>query len=99
MKYISAAIQWFNVNVKQNQSVYAYFIHALFSYFFVSYTHYKLGLNIWIACIIWTIFTAFLEYWYDANYEKNPPQTFRQNTLDFISYQIGLWATVGLICL
>lgn len=32
------------------------------------------------------------EYWFDATYEHNPPQTFWNNTLDFATYMVGAWS-------
>lgn len=40
------------------------------------------------------VYAAVKEYWFDARYEKNPPQTFWMNTQDFIGYVAGAWLAV-----
>jgi hypothetical protein len=46
------------------------------------------------------LFAAAKEFIYDANFEKDPPQTFKDNMQDFCGYLGGLalaWIAIGVI--
>ena len=46
-----------------------------------------------VASLI-TLYAAGKEFWFDAKYEKNPPQTFKDNIEDFLGYALGAWMAV-----
>lgn len=47
-----------------------------------------------VASIV-SALAAVKEFWYDANYETNPPQTFLDNFEDWLGWTLG--AIVGLL--
>ena len=51
---------------------------------------------LWVALGI-TGLAAGKEFWFDATYEKSPPQTFMDNFEDFISYFAGAWITYLIV--
>jgi hypothetical protein len=49
------------------------------------------------TAILITVYAGLKEFWYDANYEKNPPQTAIDNVEDFAGYVVGAWVTVLIV--
>jgi hypothetical protein len=43
-----------------------------------------------------TAAAAVKEFWYDAKYEKNPPQTFLDNSEDFFGWALGAWISYDI---
>lgn len=71
----------------QNMQFVAFFAHAGVSAWIARRFHF------WPVPLLIVLFAAVKEYWFDARYEKSPPQTFRDNTEDFLGYALG--ALVG----
>lgn len=42
---------------------------------------------------------AVKEFWYDATYEKNPPQTFADNLEDWIGWSLGAVSGIFFLCM
>ena len=49
----------------------------------------------WQIATGFVLFAAVKEFWFDARYETDPPQTFDDNLQDFLGYVIG--SVLGLI--
>lgn len=71
------------------------FVAACAHFFAAAYaiSHLPIHLRIYAACAV-TVAAAIKEFWFDAKYEKNPPQTFMDNLQDFASWTAGAWMGV-----
>jgi hypothetical protein len=76
----------------QNIQFVAFFAHAGVAALLVEHLP---GNALWWALSILVIGGG-KEYWYDAKYEQNPPQTFWDNTEDFLGYAVGALAGYAL---
>jgi hypothetical protein len=57
-----------------------------------------LRLGVWTSVFL-TAFAIGKEFFWDSNFEKNPPQTFKDNAQDFCGYLGGIalaWGLIGL---
>lgn len=69
----------------QNAQFVAFFAHAGVAALLVEH----LPGHAWWWLTGMLVYAAGKEFWFDATYEKNPPQTFWDNLEDFIGYAIG----------
>ena len=46
----------------------------------------------WATCALIVVVAGLKEFWFDATYEKNPPQTFLDNFEDWIGWGVGALA-------
>jgi hypothetical protein len=53
---------------------------------------------VWIALPIVAAAAAIKEFWYDATYEL-PKQTFKDNLIDFLFYELGSLVGLGIAAL
>lgn len=52
-----------------------------------------------IVSVVGIALAAAKEFFYDARFEQNPPQTFSDNMTDFVGYVLGVvgaWIVIGL---
>lgn len=71
----------------------AFIAHSAVSFILVEH----LPMRQWLTALLITIYAGIKEYYFDARYEKNPPQTFKDNTEDFLGYVLGAWLAVILL--
>ena len=76
----------------QNIQFVAFFAHAGVAYFILSNWPY-----LWLVVGI-TLFGLVKEFYFDAKYEKDPPQTFMDNLEDFVGYVGGAWLGYWFSC-
>jgi hypothetical protein len=46
-----------------------------------------------IVCLVAVV----KEFWFDARYEQNPPQTFWDNLDDAAGYAVGMWFALAML--
>lgn len=91
---IIAALKWLAQKIAalgESSQFVAFWAHFGVSMGLVDHT--RLAHKVYMASGI-MVYAAVKEYWFDARYEKNPPQTFWMNTQDFIGYVAGAWLAV-----
>ena len=89
---IAQLVQWiaaFGQNI-QAVAACAHFFAAGYLIFLFS------GHALWAAVGI-TVYAAVKEFWFDAHYEANPPQTTLDNFEDFAGYAAGAWITYAIV--
>lgn len=83
----------FIANLGQNIQFVAFMAHMFFTAWLISRFD---SLDLRITLAIAAIFISFVkEFWFDATYEKNPPQTFKDNLQDWLGYTLG--AILGVL--
>lgn len=83
----------FIASIGQSIQFVAFFAHFFCAAYVIS-RFYDWDLRILLALLV-TIGAAIKEFWFDANYEKNPPQTFKDNLEDWLGWTLG--ALLGVI--
>jgi hypothetical protein len=74
----------------QNIQFVAFWAHFGVAALIVEHTPHHLFTTVIVALL-----AAVKEFWYDAKYEKNPPQTFLDNLTDWLGWTLG--AVVALL--
>jgi hypothetical protein len=84
-----------NFIAKLGQS--AQFVGGCAHFFFAGYVVFALHSYALTAAVAITTFASVKEFWFDAKYETDPPQTFVMNLEDFLTYAAGAWLTYFMV--
>lgn len=82
-------MSWTNkiATLGQNIQFVAFFAHAGVSYFVIDVA--PEPVKMWLAWLI-VVLAGIKEFYFDARYEKNPPQTFWDNLEDWLGWSVGV---------
>ena len=72
------------------------FVAFMAHLFFAAYLLKEFSAHRWWLAGGIIVFAAAKEFWYDAAYERNPPQTMLDNVEDFMGYAVGVAIGVWL---
>jgi hypothetical protein len=75
--------------IGQNEEFIAFQAHCWFAYA-VTLTVWLLGYRFFFVSVVVVLAAAVKEFWFDARYEKLPPQTAEDNLVDFVGYLSGV---------
>ena len=89
MAILSTLSSWVS-KLGQSMQFVAFWAHFGVAALVVEHMPHKL-----LAVVIVAALAAVKEFWYDAKYETNPPQTFLDNLEDWLGWTLG--AVVGLL--
>jgi len=77
-------------NLEESENFIAFNAHCWFAfsllYFLYTLHHWTIVITVPLALII----SALKEFMFDAQYETNPPQTTKDNIMDFVGYVSGI---------
>ena len=94
-KFINNAVIFIRTKVAsigQNIQFVAFFAHAGVAVFLVEHVNFNHPFDMMSLIIVGA---GIKEFYFDARYEKDPPQTFMDNLQDFIGWAVG--AVVGYL--